>query len=288
MKIEIRDKSLMMVFLLKQCNLKCAHCSNEDAPMDVGYKLSFRQLQLCLSDCRELESVSWVHFTGGEPTLWKEKNRNLIDLLLEISNAGFIPGFTTNGSLFVDYSRCRSFFAKYIARSTMPLRVYFSIDTFHRNFNLEKGRARSLDNVMKCKQEFSPVEADRLNISVIVTISRDFDSLLPEEMIKYYESQGITFGFVPLFPKGRAKAISHLCPDLGSDDPSDLGAYQSFYKEKNKRERGPAKDRISADFINLIGDNYYFTNPWRKVAELGKISDNIISAYSDPTWDCGN
>ena len=69
MKIEIRDKSLMMIFLLEECNFECSHCLREDEPMVPGYKLSFKQLQLCLSDCQRLESISWVHFTGGEPTL---------------------------------------------------------------------------------------------------------------------------------------------------------------------------------------------------------------------------
>ena len=45
--------------------------------MDPGYQLSFRQLQLCLSDCRGLKSITWVHFSGGEPTLWTEANRDL-------------------------------------------------------------------------------------------------------------------------------------------------------------------------------------------------------------------
>lgn len=248
--------------------------------MAQGYKFTFSRLQACLSDCRKLEGISWVHFTGGEPTLWKEKNLRLIDLLLEIAKAGFIPGFTSNGSFFVDYGKCRDFFAGYANTSAMPLRVYLSIDTFHRNFNPEKGRARSLDNVMKCKQELSPASADQLNISVIATISRDFDSVLPDEMIRYYESLGVNFGFVPLFPIGRAKAFSHLCPDLGSDNPKDLGAYRRFCRKDDRRRRAESGNRHRAEFINLIGDDYYFTNPWRKVARLNHLPDAIISAYS--------
>jgi len=273
----------MMIILLEECNFMCAHCLREDEPMESGYKLSFRQLQLCLSDCRKLESIGWVHFTGGEPTLWREKNLYLVDLLLEISKAGFTPGFTSNGSFFVDYSRCHDFFVKYVNSSTMPLRVYFSIDTFHRNFNPEKGRALCLDNVMKCKQELPPAKASQLDISVIVTISKDFKSLLPDEMIRYYESLGIAFGFVPLFPVGRAKSFSHLCPDLSSDDPKDLGAYQNFHQNKIKKKRNKTKGRHRADFINLIGDVYYFANPWRKIGQLGNLPETIIRAYSSQT-----
>jgi molybdenum cofactor biosynthesis enzyme MoaA len=285
MKIEIEDRSLMMILLLEECNFACAHCAREDEPMDPGYKLSFRQLRLCLSDCRSLESLRWVHFSGGEPTLWKERNRGLVDLLLEIAKAGFTPGFTTNGSCFVDYGKCYDFFAKYVDGSNMPLRVYFSIDTFHRNFNVKKGRSRCLDNVMKCKQELPRAKADLLKIAVMAVISKDLNSLLPEEMIRYYESLGIAFGFGPLLPMGKAKSFSHLCPDLSSSNPEDLGAYQPFYRKKNRKKRGETKNRHRADFINLIGNDYYFTDPWRNVAQLEHLPDTIIRAYSNPVGD---
>jgi len=171
--------------------------------------------------CR-LESVSWVHFSGGEPTLWKEGNRSLIDLLLEISIKGFTPGFTTNGSYFA-------------------LRLYLSIDTFHKNFDTAKGRARSLDNIMKYTRKLPRARADLLDITVMAVISKDFKSLLPDGMIEHYESLGINFGFVPLLPVGRAKSFDHLCPDLSSDDPEDLGAYRRFF-QKNEVKRREKKE----------------------------------------------
>lgn len=283
MKIEIIDKSLMMIFLLEACNFECIHCIREDEPMDPGYKLSSKQLRLCLSDCRRLESIRWVHFTGGEPTLWKEKNRSFVDLLLEISKAGFTPGFTTNGSFFVDYGRCHDFFAKYVDGSIMPLRVYFTIDTFHRNFNMKKGRSRCLDNVMKCKQELPRAKADLLKIDVMAVVSKDLNSLLPDEMIRYYESLGIAFAFLPLLLMGKAKSFSHLCPDVSSDNLEDLGAYQLFHQRKSRKKRDETRNGHRADFINLIGNDYYFTDPWRKVARLGYLPDTIVNAYSSAT-----
>ena len=281
MKIEIIDKSLMMIFLLEACNFECIHCIREDEPMLRGYKLSFKQLRSCLSDCRRLDSIRWVHFTGGEPTLWKEKNRSLVDLLLEIAKADFIPGFTTNGSFFVNYGRCHDFFAKYVDGSIMPLRVYFSIDTFHRNFDVKKERSRCLDNVIKCKQEMPQVQANLLEINVITIISKDFNSLLPDGMIRYYESQGVTFSFLPLLLYGKAKSLSHLCPDINSDRPEDLGAYQLFHQKESRKKRGKTRNRHQADFINLIGNDYYFTDPWCKVAKLGHLPDTIKCAYSN-------
>ncbi|KPL07290.1 hypothetical protein AMJ86_04835 [bacterium SM23_57] len=280
MEIEIGDKSLMMIFLLEECNFTCAHCVREDEPMDPGYKLSFEQLQLCLSDCRRLETLRWVHFSGGEPTLWTEGNRNLVDLLRKISKAGFTTGFTTNGSSFVDYSRCYDFFRKYVDSSTMPLRVYLSIDTYHHNFDMEKGRAQSLDNVMRCKQELPRVKADLLNVAVVAVVSKDFNSLLPDEMIRHYESLGVTFVFTPLAHRGKAKSFSHLCPDLSGDNPENLGAFQRYHQKENRMKRDKNNNRDRVDNIVLIGNDYYFADPWRKVAQLGHLPDTIIRAYS--------
>jgi len=285
MKIEINDKSLMMIFLLEECNFTCPHCVNKDAPMDSGYKFSFEQLQSCLSDCRSLASIRWVHFTGGEPTLWSERNRDLSDLLLEIAEAGFTPGFTSNGSLFLNYGKCRDFFGKYVDGSSMPLRIYLSIDTFHKNFSRTKERATSLDNIIKCKKELPCAQADLIETNVITVLSKDFNSLLPDDMIRYYESRGVAFGFVPLLPGGRASSFNHLCPDLNSDNPKGLGAFQLFHEEISRYKQRGTKDRKRAEFMNLIGNDYYFANPWRKVAQLSNLPDAIIEAYSNPAGD---
>jgi MoaA/NifB/PqqE/SkfB family radical SAM enzyme len=282
MKIEIADKTLMMIILLEHCNFDCIHCIREDEPMDPGYKLSFEQLRLCLSDCRRLEGVRWVHFTGGEPTLWKEGDRKLIDLLLEISKAGYISGFTTNGSYFLNFGRCRDFFKGYLDNSSTPLRVYFSIDTFHKNFDPETGRAQCLENVTKFMRELPREKSDLLDITVLTVISKDSRSLLPDDMIRHYESSGISFGFVPLQLGGKARPFGHLCPDLDSDNPEDLGAYRQFYKDEDRKKRAETRSRYTANFMNLIGDDYYFYDPWRNVGRLGHLPDSIIQAYCTP------
>jgi hypothetical protein len=162
----------------------------------------------------------------------------------------------------------------------MPLRVYLTIDTFHNNFDPVRETARSLDNILKCKRELPREQADLLEVNAMAVISKDFNSLLPDGMIRYYESLGVAFGFLPLFPAGRAKSFSHLCPDVNSDNPEDLGAYQLFHRKKDQERRRKTQNRHRADFINLVGDDYYFARPWRKVGRLGRLPDEIIGAYS--------
>ncbi len=269
------DKSFMMIFLLEECNFSCDHCVREDEPMPPGYKLSFEQLKTCLEDCKNLKTIEWVHFSGGEPTLWTEGERDLADLFIEISKAGFEPGFTTNGGNFVDYTECRSFFKKYLDNANKRLRLYISIDTFHRNFDVGKGRAKSLDNVLGCKRDMPSEKGELLNVIVLVTVSKDSRSLLPDEMIVHYESQGVEFNFIPLDLKGKAKSMGDLYPDLESDNPEDLGAYYPFHKKK--------KGRVVKSNLVLIGNDYYiydygveFTQHWHKVARLGHLAEKIM------------
>jgi MoaA/NifB/PqqE/SkfB family radical SAM enzyme len=280
-KLQIGDRSLMMILLLEECNFDCPHCVREEEPMYPGYSLTYEQLKSCLADCRFLKSVRWIHFSGGEPTLWHEGKRSLIDLLLEIANAGFTPGFTTNGSFFIRYSKCSELLGKYVDISDLPLRIFLSIDTFHHNFNPRKGRAISLDNVVKFKQTLPQPQAELLDIAVITVISKDTESLLPEGMVEYYESLGVSFGFVPLHLMGKARSFAHLCPDLTSDNPEDLGAYARYHHKAGAKRRGAVKKENRADHINLIGDLYFFAEPWRELGRLGHLPDAIVSAYAD-------
>jgi len=243
--------------------------------MYPGYKLSFEQLKLCLLDCQELQSVQRIHFTGGEPTLWTDGNLGFVDLLIEVSKAGFNPCFTTNGSHFVDYQKCHDFFLKYLDDSSKPLDIFISIDTFHHNFDAEKGRSRGLDNILKCKRDMPPEKEKLLNIIVVVVISKDFNSLLPDEMVEYYESLGLTFNFIPLQFKGKAKSLSHLCPSLKSDKPEDLGAYYRFHQQKKKRKR-------DANHHIVLFDNDYYLASYiggrvrlRKFARLGHLQETL-------------
>jgi len=266
------DESMILIFLLEACNFDCVHCVREDEPMQKGYKLTFDQLTKCLKDCQNLNTIEWVHFSGGEPTLWTEGDRDLVDLLLEISKAGFEPGFTTNGSMFLEYAKCQDLFDRYFNNAGNKLRLYFSVDTFHNNYDPEIGRAKCLDNIVKYKLQLPDEKKKLLDIFVLVTISKDPDSLLPQEMVKYYQSQDIEFIFVPLKAEGKARSLSESCPNLSSTDPDGLGAYYQFYKKKINHLSN----------IVLISDDYYFykndfriapERRWYQFAELGHLNE---------------
>jgi MoaA/NifB/PqqE/SkfB family radical SAM enzyme len=230
-----------------------------------------------------------VHFSGGEPTLWAEDGHGLVDLLLAISDAGFMPGFTTNGSAFLDYDSCNRFFRRYVDTASTPLRLYLSIDTFHQNFDPGTARARSLDNVLRCRKHLPKDRAGRLETNVLVTVSKEPASLLPEAMVAHYKSLGANFVFVPLVFKGRAKTLGDICPVLDSDDPDDLGAYARFHRKHTIDPAVEARTHEEVSNLVLIGDAYYVarkgaergTDGWLRIGRLGALPDDIVRQYSE-------
>ncbi len=259
MDIEIINKYHILIILLEECNFDCPHCIREDEPMVPGYKLTFEQLHMFLMDCRSLESVLSVGHSGGETTLWTDGDLDLIDVLVAESMVGLQPGFTTNGSLFVDTAACNDFFNNYFSKTTKSLRVNISIDTFHNNFDTKKQRCQSLDNVLNYRDNIATQYRNLLNIIPLATISKDPSSFLPDEMLQHYQERGAPFRILPVRPEGKAKSFTNLYPD---------------------RRQSPKKKPGSA-YLILIGDSYYVhKTEWHIIGRLGHLPQTIINAFS--------
>jgi len=273
--IDIRDKYYVMVFLLEECNFDCAHCVREDEPMEPGYKLSFEQHGRFLADCRDLKSVRWVEHSGGETTLWTDGKLDLTDILIAEAEAGLEPGLTSNGSLFVDPAICRDFFQTYFSSASMPLRVYLSIDVFHRNYDAQKGRCPSLDNVLSYREDMPAQQRGLLNIIPLTYVTREPSSVLPEEMRHHYRERGAPFRVLPVRPVGKARSFAHLCPELNSDSPEKLGAYYPFRPDPPRRTGSKASNLI------LIGNDYFLSEPeWHAIGRLGELPQAVIETYA--------
>ena len=274
MKGKAVDRSRLFVMLLEKCNFSCCHCAWIDGRIDYqpathpGYKLSFEQLTTCLADAQKLQSVQRIHYSGGETTLWEDGNRDFVDLLIEVAQAGFEPSFITNGSSFTRYENCQTFLERYLSVSNRILHVSHSLDTFHGNFNPQKERAKSLDNLIAIRGNLPAGRRSLLDVEVNACISKDSSSLLPEDMVEYYRSQGIEIKFHPMQPLGKAKSISHLCPNTDSDKPEELGAFYPFYQQyKDYMNDHPG-------CLSLWGGEYHLFG--RKFAELGRLQKSLI------------
>ena len=257
---------ILGVTLLHKCNYNCPHCGylytgdSEDHEVKPGYRLTWEQIQRLIADCKNIENETFGFvLNGGEPTLWEEGNIKFIDLLLAIAEEGINPSFNTNGSYFEDFERCSEFLHRYAKEGKMPLMTAISMDKFHGNYNREKGRAVSLDNIVKVFYEMSAEKRAMHHVHVITIVSKDPDSYLPDKMKEYYGASGITFGEFPLQPIGRAKNLMDEMPDS-----------EEFFKNSPPP---PKKGPEGMPMATLIGE--YYVKKGKKLAKLGHLRDLI-------------
>ena len=257
------------VTLLHKCNFNCPHCGylyvdeSEDHDIKPGYRMTWEQIQRLIADCNSIkdERFSFV-INGGEPTLWEEGDLKFIDVLLAVSGGNINPTYNTNGSYFVDYAQCHDFLHRYAEESEIPLMTFLSMDKFHDNYDRKKGRAESLDNVVKVIDKMPPDKKEIHRVHVVTIISKDPDSFLPAGMKEYYGSWGITFGDFPLQPIGRAKNLMDEMPDS-----------KEFFKNMPPP---PKEDKGGYPIGTLVGENYMHHG--KKVAQLGNIKELIAIA----------
>ena len=251
---------VMGVSLLYKCNFSCEHCGYiyigdaEDHIIHPGYRLTWDQVVTAIKDCASLKDSYWnMNYTGGEPTLWEEEGKDLADILIATANAGVLPTFNTNGSYFEDYKNCYKYFHRYLNNTDTPLKTFISMDKFHKNYDQEKGRAKSLDTIAMVIATFPDNKKDLLPVHVIIIVTKDPNSSLPEEMKKHYGAMGITFGDFPMLNIGKAKKLSDQMPE-----PFDFGPM------RQKKGNGPPG-------MVLVGDDYYLGN--KKIGKLGHMLD---------------
>ena len=96
-----RKNPLVNTMLINyDCNLRCKHCSvheNVDklpGPRIIPYDMAVRELEKKFD-----EGARVAFFEGGEPTLWKDGDKDLGDLIEAAKRVGyFVTGYTTNGT----------------------------------------------------------------------------------------------------------------------------------------------------------------------------------------------
>jgi MoaA/NifB/PqqE/SkfB family radical SAM enzyme len=251
---------IMGISLLYKCNFNCEHCGyiyiadEEDHIIRPGYRLTWDQVMTAIQDCASLEHSYWnVNYTGGEPTLWKEDGKDFADILIATAKGGALPTFNTNGSYFEDYDKCYEFFHKYLDSTDVPLKTFISMDKFHKNYDQDKGRAKSLDTIARVLETFPEEQRKLLSVHVVIIVTKDPNSSLPEEMKAHYGSMGVTFADFPMLDVGKAKKLKDQQPE-----------FSGFNFPLPQVGRGPA-------VLVLVGDDYYVSS--KKVGKLSHMLD---------------
>jgi hypothetical protein len=90
-------------------------------------------------------------------------------------------------------------------------------------------------------------------VHVVIIVTKDPNSSLPEEMKKHYGAMGVTFGDFPMLNVGKAKKLKDLQPE-----------FPGFNFPLPKTGSGPM-------VLVLVGDDYYASS--KKAGKLGHMLD---------------
>jgi len=81
------------LLLTYQCNLECEHCFVWGGPKQTG-TMTLRQVRNILDQTKDLGTVEWIYFEGGEPFLYHPV---LVQGVRRAARMGFRVGIVTNG-----------------------------------------------------------------------------------------------------------------------------------------------------------------------------------------------
>lgn len=217
------NKQILIIETTNICNSRCKHCLRENA-MHGKFTYKFDEMLTALKEIKEF-SLNFENFelkiSGGEPTIWKDGDKNIIDILSECQKLNFNYSLVTNGKLFSKFDYCEKFFKTLSERGVSLLNIFCTIDNFHENYFYD---CPILDNLLK-------IEDVKINLTVQSTCSVAKDYNISSEFIKKYFDKGIKFIMNPLLPWGKGVECEKDVPkvNLNSNNKDQLGDYKKYF-----------------------------------------------------------
>jgi MoaA/NifB/PqqE/SkfB family radical SAM enzyme len=258
----VRPPGFLLVSPTKACNLRCTGCYADSG--GTAEKLEWPIISRMIRECRELWGVVFYVISGGEPLVYRDEGKSILDLA-EMNPDSFFMMYT-NGTLIDDK----------VARrmgelgNIMPA---ISVEGLREPTDKRRG-AGVFDQILAAIER---LRREKVIFGVSMTATRDnADILLSDEVIDfYYDQMGATFGWLfHYMPMGRAYTLQMLPTPL-----QRLRLWQRsqelVYKKKvflvDFWNSGPASHGcISAGY-----EGGYLTVDWN-----GKIAPCVFMPYS--------
>ncbi|MFP4169907.1 MAG: radical SAM protein [Methanomassiliicoccales archaeon] len=99
-KLGMKRPLVLTMVITYGCNLDCEHCQIREnlegvpPPHSIGYEEAVREMRSFYD-----KGARILFFEGGEPTIWRDGDRDLSDLIRAGREIGyFVIGYTTNGT----------------------------------------------------------------------------------------------------------------------------------------------------------------------------------------------
>ena len=180
----------------KFCNLKCKGCYANSTSAN-SEKLSWDILNRIIKEKTELWNSYFTVITGGEPLLYRDQGKTVIDLAKKYQNNYFLV--YTNGTLI------NKELAKKLAE-VGNITLAISVEGFEKETDERRGNGvhNKIIDAMKTLREAGVP----FGISITAT-KNNADLVVSDEMVDYYfKKQGASYGWIfQLMPIGRADSL---------------------------------------------------------------------------------
>ncbi len=180
----------------KFCNLKCTGCYANSSSAN-SEKLSWEILTKIIEEKTKLWGSYFTVITGGEPFLYKDENKTIIDLAKKFNNNYFLV--YTNGTLI------NKKMAKKLAE-VGNITPAISVEGFEKETDERRGKGthKKIIEAMKNLREAGVP----FGISITAT-KNNSDLVVSDEMVDFYfKKHGASYGWMfQLMPIGRADSL---------------------------------------------------------------------------------
>lgn len=217
------NKKIVIMEITNICNNDCVHCLRPIR--NTFFKMTYDEVKTAIEEIA-IFSRSFNNFelklSGGEATIWKDKEKDLTDIIKLCKNSGINFSVVTNGLLFRNMDYCIDFIRKLKSKGIEEITLYITIDYFHNNYFGQNNNI--LDNLLEISKLF------KINLNVQSTISKSNDRNIDLSFIKKYSIQGVHFKINPLLPWGKGESLNDQYPTLniGNNCKSNLGDYKLY------------------------------------------------------------
>jgi uncharacterized Fe-S cluster-containing radical SAM superfamily protein len=249
------------------CNKNCDACLRP--PKLRKHHLRQNDFSRYLADLATLSGsrkIKYQFVTGGEPTIWRDREMDITDLLAALTDLGYVGTIVmpTNGMVLEDRLAARELLCRLVRRISRPIVVGVSVASYQHN--LDASGCAALENLLALRQEL----AGKVIPIALVTLSVDDDTydLLSREYPRLYKR------VTALAPMGGAAEMREACPSLslGGSDKSTLGSFLPHFK----------KDVVAK--LKLSEDEFLRTPNAEIVNGLSFYNNCGKSPFVDTTW----
>ena len=197
-----KQKPLQTVlFINNECNLRCKHCCIDKDTVKIVK--SYEQIKEELIYSHSLGS-RFVDFEGGEPTLWRDGEKNFNDLIVLAKKIGFFSTtLTTNAQIPFEWVNVDS--------------LWVSLDGVEKYHDIIRG-AGTFDKAIKNIEKYALKGKNNLSVNMVIN---EINKNCVEDMIKfvaknpYINSISLSFHMpynktAALFVKDREKVLNKI------------------------------------------------------------------------------